>query len=247
MASAIYTDMASKDDLVKGVNDYFSGSYEITEGTAIPNVEDIKLGKFGRELELVMLFIDIRESTKIVDGFRRTTAARMYKSFLWGVTQIARANEGELRSFNGDGVLVAFIGKSKRTNATKAALQMSWFCKKVLKPKVEEYFTNNNQLNGLDFDFGIGIDVGKVLVVRGGIKGENNNDLVWVGNATNYAVKLSSLGGDGYNVYVSEEVYKNMAESSKFGGDAKQNMWEERVWTKMDNMKVYRSNWTWTP
>lgn len=239
--------MANKDDLTKDADTYFSGSYEITQGTAIPDVEDIRLGKFGRELELAMLFIDIRESTKIVDGFRRTTAARMYKAFLSGVTQIARANNGELRSFNGDGVLVVFIGDSRRTNAAKAALQMSWFCKKVLKPKVESFFATNNELKDLDFDFGIGIDAGKVLVVRGGIRGENNNDLVWVGNATNYAVKLSSLSNNGYNIFISEDVYKNMNKSSKFGGSPERDMWEKRYWTKMDNMLVYCSNWTWTP
>jgi len=109
--------MATKEGLINGVDSYFSGSYTITKGTVIPDVADIQLGKSGRELELAMLFIDIRESTTIVDGFRRTTAARMYKAFLWGVAQIAKANGGELRSFNGDGVLVVFIGDSKRTNA----------------------------------------------------------------------------------------------------------------------------------
>lgn len=238
--------MATKEEIIKEVDDFFSGSYEITQGNTIPDVDDIQLSQNGRELELAMLFIDIRESTKIVDGSRRITAAKMYKSFLWGVAQIARMNDGELRSFNGDGVLIAFIGKNKRTNAVKAALQMSWFAQKVLKPKVESLFQNNQQLQGLDFDFGIGIDVGKVLVVRGGIRGENNNDLVWVGNATNYAVKLSSLSKEEYHVYISEDVYKNMLDSSKYGGDPKRDMWEERTWTKMDNMTIYRSNWWWS-
>lgn len=236
--------MVTKNDLIKGVDDFFSGNYEVTQGTAIPDVADIQLGKNGRELELAMLFVDIRESTKIVDGFRRITAARMYKSFLWGIAQIARVNDGELRSFNGDGVLVAFIGDSKRTNAAKAALQMSWFCRYVLKPKVESYFKNNHQLDGLDFDFGIGIDVGKVLVVRGGIRGENNNDLVWVGNATNYAVKLSSASDDGYYVFITEDVYENMNKLSKFGGNPEQDMWERRSWK---GITVYRSNWWWKP
>lgn len=88
--------MVSKNDIITQVNEFFSGTYDITQGTAIPNVDDIQLGKNGRELELAMLFIDIRESTKIVDGSRRTTAARMYKSFLWGVAHIARMNDGEL-------------------------------------------------------------------------------------------------------------------------------------------------------
>ena len=238
--------MPNKEEIVKEVDNFFSGDYEITEGTVIPDVDDLKLGKYAKSLDLAMLFIDIRESTKIVDNSHRLTAARMYKSFLWGVAQIARMNGGELRSFNGDGVLIAFIGDLKRTNAAKAALQMSWFVQKVLRPKMESYFENNQELKDLEFDFGIGIDVGKVLVVRGGIRGDNNNDLVWVGNATNYAVKLSSLSNDGYHVYIAEDVYKNMYESSRLGGDPKRDMWEVRTWTAMGGITIYRSNWTWT-
>jgi class 3 adenylate cyclase len=48
----------------------------------IPDVKDLEFGKRGRESELAMMFIDIRESTKIVDGSRRITAAKMYNSFL---------------------------------------------------------------------------------------------------------------------------------------------------------------------
>ena len=239
--------MALKEDLQNLVDEYFNGQYEVSNGTVIPDVGDIEFGKKGRELELAMLFVDIRESTKIVDGFRRVTAAKMYKSFLGGVAKIARANGGQLCSFNGDGVLVAFIGNSKRTHATKAALQLAWFCKNVLQPKMHEYFAANNQLQDMKFKYGIGIDVGKVLVVRGGIRGENNNDLVWAGNATNYAVKLSSINDEGYHVYISKDVYDEMHESSRIGGVNKIDMWEKRVWPDMDNMVIYRSNWTWTP
>jgi len=241
--------MVTKDEIIKAVDDFFAGNYEVTDGRTIPEVADISFGKNGKEIELAMLFIDIRESTKIVDSLRRVTAAKMYKSFLWGVAKIAKNNDGELRSFNGDGVLVAFIGDRKRTNAVKAGLQMSWFAKNILKPKLDEIFNNNESLKNqeIEFDFGIGIDVGKVLVVRGGIRGENNNDLVWVGNATNYAVKLSNLSKEGKNIYISENVYKNMSDSSKYSNDnPKQNMWEERVWKAMDDAVIYRSGWTWS-
>lgn len=240
--------MASKDDLIKQTDDFFTGSYSVTAGRTIPDVGDIPFGKHGREMELAMLFIDIRESTKIVDSVRRVTAAKMYKAFLNGVARIARNNGGELRSFNGDGVLVAFSGDTKRTAAAKAALQMAWFAKKVLKPKLDAAFDANKTLRDQRFEFryGIGIDVGKVIIVRGGIRGENNNDLVWVGNATNYAVKLSSLADEDNHIYISEEVYKNMDDSSKEGGDPKRNMWERRLWTSMDDMPVYRSNWIWS-
>lgn len=237
-----------KEDIIKGVDDFFNGDYKVTDGRIIPNVDDVPLGKNGKEIELAMLFIDIRESTKIVDSLRRITAAKMYKSFLWGVAKIAKLNNGELRSFNGDGVLVVFAGETKRTSAVKAAMQMSWFARKILKPKLDAIFQNNQQLqnNKIEFDFGIGIDTGKILVVRGGIKGENNNDLVWVGNATNYAVKLSDLSKDGYHIYISEDVYKNMDKSSKFGGKPERDMWEPRSWTVMGGVNIYRSEWIWS-
>lgn len=235
----------SKDELQKDTTEFFSGNYAITSGNIIPDIPDLKFGKVGKELELAMLFIDIRNSTTIVDAFRRTTAARMYKTFLSGVAKIARSNSGELRSFNGDGVLVVFLGQYKRTQAVKAAMQMSWFCQKLLKPEVESYFKNNKILENSDFEFGIGIDIGTVLVVRGGIRGENNNDLVWVGNATNYAVKLSGLCADGYHVYISENIYKNMAEEAKLGGNPKVEMWEPMTWNAKGGLRVYRSNWTW--
>lgn len=235
--------MSDKKELTELVENYFTGDYVVTSGTVIPNVEDIAFGKVGRELDLAMLFIDIRESTKIVDGFRRVTAAKMYKSFLGGVAKIARQNDGELRSFNGDGVLVAFAGTSKCNNAVKAAMQMSWFCTEILKPKIQSYFQSNQQLQDLNFDFGIGVDTGKVLVIRGGMKGENNNDLVWAGNATNYAAKLSNISEDGYHLYISKEAYEKLNNDRKLGGDPERDMWEARTWKEMT---IYRTNWHWS-
>lgn len=188
------------EQLDKNVQTYFDSKYEIVEGKTVPDVDDLPLGPHGRLLDLTMLFIDIRESTRIVDGFRRLTAARMYKAFLSAVSQVARRQKGELRSFNGDGVLVVYHGDRMRSRAVQTALNLVWVCDNLIKPKMQKYFENNSELSDIEFDFGIGVDLGKVLVVRGGIRGENNNDLVWVGNATNYAVKLSSAGTLRFNL-----------------------------------------------
>lgn len=233
--------MSLKDDVVSDTDDFFSGTYSITDGREIPDVDDIKFGKFGRQLELAMLFIDIRESTKIVDSFRRTTAARMYKAFLSGVAKIARNYNGELRSFNGDGVLVAFNGDYKCNNAVRSALAMNWLIIKVLRPKLDKYFENNQSLNDMGFSCGIGIEVGDILVVRGGIRGENNNDLVWVGNATNYAVKLADRK-DGYTTHISSKVYGKLEDKNKYSNSSE----KENMWAKVKDESIYVSNWRWS-
>jgi len=51
----------------------------------------------------------------------------------------------------------------------------------------------------------VGVDTSKVMVVRNGIK--NNNDLVWIGRAPNIAAKLSAIRDPGYTSYISEAVF----------------------------------------
>lgn len=211
-----------RDNLINDTNYFFDGDYEVVQGRVVPSIDEIAFGKYGKEVELAMLFIDVKESTKIVDAFRLKTAARMYQSFLRGVTLIALKNSGEVRSFNGDGVLITFYGDSKCNNAARSALQMMDFIKNILKPKLRTYFANNKQAQNLIFDCGIGIDVGNIFVVRGGAKGDDNNDLVWVGNPTNYAVKLSAqskvlvtsstseTSTTTYNIHITNRVYSNL-------------------------------------
>ena len=125
--------MGKLDRYKEGVNSFFGGEYEVVKTTSIPKVSDLRFGKHAKEVELVMLFIDLRESTKIMASVRRVTGARIYKSFLWGISKLAKDNSGEVRSFNGDGVLVAFVGGRKCNNAVKCAMQMKAFCREVLQ------------------------------------------------------------------------------------------------------------------
>jgi adenylate cyclase len=234
--------MGFKEDLEKEAQTFFDGLYAVTKGTAIPDVGDLAFGKVGRELDLAMLFVDIRESTKIVDAFRRSTAARMYKSFLYGVAKIALNRNSKLCSFNGDGVLAAFIGPRKNTDAVRAAMNLKWYGREVLAPGMKKYFDNNDEAEDLELDFGIGVHYGKVLVVKGGVRGDNNNDLVWVGNATNFAVRYSSLGSSPYNIHISESTLDE-AKYITVGGE-KRDVWEELTY---EGETVYRTNYHWEP
>ena len=255
-----------KDNLINDINIFFGGDYEVIQGRTIPSADEIAFGRYGKEVELAMLFIDVKESTKIVDAFRLKTAARMYQSFLRGITLIALRNGGEVRSFNGDGVLVTFYGDTKCDDAVRSDLQMRDVVKNILKPKLQSYFVNNKQIQNLIFDCGIGIDVGNIFVVRGGAKGDDNNDLVWVGNPTNYAVKLSaqskveyksSTGVSTttvYNIHITNRVYANLKpelKTIKGNGIFSSNIWSRQpsalgalLPSSLATTTIYRTNKT---
>lgn len=235
--------MANNDEYKTGIDSYFSGTYDVIKAEKVPGVSDVKFGNYGKKIELAMMFVDIEESTEIVDGFRSVTAARMYKSFLWAVTRIVKEHGGDVKSFNGDGLLVVFSGDKKNTNAAKAAFKINWFVKKILKPKIESYFRRNDKLASMNFNYGLGIDTGQVLVVRAGIKGEDNSDLVWVGNSTNFAVQLSSHSSSKYPIYITNDVFNKLNESAKTYLHSNTKIWEKTYWSKMNDKIIYRTNY----
>ncbi len=220
------------DELISLADDFFSGDYEIVDGRVVPSVEDLKFGKSGKEMDLTMLFVDIKDSTKIARNILRKTAARMYQTYLSGVSRIIRSKNGYIRSFNGDGLLAVFDTGNKNTDAVEAALKIVWFCSEVLAPKMDVIFASNSVLKDTRFSFGVGVDTGKILVVKGGIKGANNNDLVWAGNATNRAVKLAEKSNGIYRVHITNDVYSSLLPDSKYedpNATFKIDMWESML------------------
>lgn len=231
------------DKIEEDTGEFFSGSYEVQEARVVPSASDVKFGKFGKQMELAMVFVDIRESTKIVDGFRRTTAARMYKSFLQAIVKIVKKFDGDVKSFNGDGVLAVFGGDSKCNNAVLASYAINWYVSEVLRPKMEKYFSNNSKLQDMKFNYGIGVDLGTILIVRAGVKGTDNSDLVWAGNATNLSVKLNALSDEDNPTYITNRVYNKLNDKNLAYLNSDTKIWEKRYWTSMDKMIVYRTSY----
>ena len=209
--------MLNNNDLKFKLEKIFNEPYEKEYSATIPNSDDILLhSNHGMRVDLATLFVDLRDSTGMVRALTPADAARMYKSFLLGVSSVGKDNKGEVLSFNGDGVLIGFSGNNKEERAVIAGLQMSHFLHEALGPKMKNCFdTAKHQ----DFHFGVGITTGFVLVIRGGIPGEENNDRVWVGDSVNTAVKISNYSKNsiqtGDHVFISEEVFNELPEFLK--------------------------------
>jgi class 3 adenylate cyclase len=64
-----------------------------------------------------------------------------------------------------------------------------------------------------ELKFGIGISLGRALMIKAGYSGSGINDIVYMGDVVNSAAKLASRGSNGWGVppiFVDELVYRNL-------------------------------------
>lgn len=235
----------SETELLAMVDNYLAGDYETSVPQGIPEPADIPLGKKAAKLDATALFIDLRQSSDITNSFRRQTAAKMLKAYFDGAVRIVRQNDGQVRSFNGDGMLALFVGDSRSNNAAMAVFQLKWFVQNVLHPKLNRLFDGNEGARGqrLSFNIGCGLDDGDIYAVRVGIRG--TNDVAWVGRCTNTAAKLSDVLRGTSNIGVTRAVYDRL-NGRRLEKDGRQK-WSDEKWDTFGGLKrAYRtSNWWW--
>ena len=73
----------------------------------------LTFGNTGLKFEATVLYIDMRNSTEILNKHNRATVAKMHMAYFHTVVKIANSLGGEVRSFNGDSMLVFFKGPQK--------------------------------------------------------------------------------------------------------------------------------------
>lgn len=223
--------MGMKDDINKKVKAIMDENFVVEDVTYVPDITNTKLtfGNKGLKFEATVLFIDMRGSTGILNKHNKTTVAKIHMAYFHTVVKIATSLGGEVRSFNGDSMLVFFPGTTMKTlsNAVQAAMKMKYM---IAHGGVNDHLSKYSSI-----DFGIGIDDGKILCTKIGVGGDSNTkDLFWVGNAVNKAVVLGDGAQSPNHIRISKWVYDCLEDDVKY--HTKKNAWgqEEKVnmWTK---------------
>jgi adenylate cyclase len=227
--------MALLEELNGKIDAYVKQPYEIEETTVIPDTDNSKLtfGNKGLTCEYAFLFMDIRKSSQLHEKYGFTKAAKVYQSFHDINVRVIEENSGSVRAFDGDRVMGVFVSGSKNSNAVKAAMQIQWAIRNILNPKLETKIT-----------CGGGIDYGKILVTKiGKGRDKNNNDLVWIGKADNYASHLANAASN--TIIISTNSYNVLIDDRKVS-DGK-NMWQSKNLTLKNgtNVNCYESNYGW--
>lgn len=226
-------------ELQTNIKKVFQEHWTTRDGQVVPEPESLGLGNDAVKLEnATVLYADMSGSTSLVDRYKADFAAEIYKAYLASAARIIKTEGGTITAYDGDRIMAVFVGGFKNSSAAKAAFKINWAVSKLINPYLKTQYGNDSyQMSHV-----VGIDTSPIFAARIGVR--NDNDIVWVGRAANYAAKLSSLN-EGYSVYLTGDVFDKLHESTKFGGDPRRLMWEERLWTDMSNMRIYRSDWIW--
>lgn len=236
--------MGMKDDIIKKVNDIIDTTFVVDDVTYVPDIEDTRLtfGNKGLKFEATVLYIDINGSTDVLNKHNKDTVCKLHMSYFHTIVTIAKSLGGEVRSFNGDSMLVFFQGTTKASlsKAVKAAMQMKYMIsnEEGINPILSKYST---------IDYGIGIDDGEILCTKIGRGGDaNTKDLIWIGNPVNKSVRISELHKEPYNIGISSYVYDNLTDEVKFhtkkdqwGQDYNVDMWTRAVFNYNDTSYYY--------
>lgn len=233
--------MGMTDDLNAEVNKIIKEQWTTTDGRVVPETENIELGNKGVNLDATCLYADLAESTNLVKDYEATFAADVYKCYLNCACRIIRSQKGVITAFDGDRVMAVFIGDTRNTAAVRAALAINHAVTEIINPALKAFY--NAKLKDFQVRHSVGIDTGKVMAARTGIRGAN--DLVWVGRSANYAAKLCNLREGNYATWITGDVYDKIADRVKMTTDGTKNMWEERSWTAQGGLRVFRSSYYW--
>ena len=170
-----------------------------------PETKEIKarspVGLSGKEKETVVVFIDLREFTKLSEKKLPYDVVYILNKYYSVCGEIIESNKGRLDKFIGDGIMAIFDGSETSSenckNSIKTAQQIS-IAIKELNEQIKNDFSE-------ELRFGIGIHVGNTIV---GMMGYGNTVTeTVVGDNVNIASRLEELNKKyGSELVVSQDV-----------------------------------------
>lgn len=148
----------------------------------IPNDNQIPKSNLIYKLNCSIMFIDIRNSSKMTKTLGEKEMTKIYKMFSKIVIYFTEYYDGKINQIVGDGIFCTFTNDYEESSALKAinaAININKFLNNTFVP----YFNNNK-----NFKCGIGICTGEIYFTKLGSKGRNNvSAAAYPGKITNKA------------------------------------------------------------
>ncbi|SCG39355.1 Adenylate cyclase, class 3 [Micromonospora siamensis] len=242
--------MGVTDDITAAVGAVVNADWNVRTGTVVPTTDTVTLKNGAVEVDAVYLYADMANSSGLARDFAPRTAAKVIRAYLDATCRVIKFRGGQIRSFDGDRVMAIFMGGSKNSEAARCALNINYVVKEIVRPALEARLTSLKS-KGFELQHCVGVASGTALIVRGGVRNEDN-DLVSIGRPPNVAAKLSDVRAWPYASYITSDVFRRLKDEVKYKNPGKPN--QEIMWDgpySQDaggaSVTVYRSSWQWKP
>lgn len=220
----------------KRIDEILELDLQLSESRIVPKKENVGFSE-GKILDSAVLFIDMRGSTSLSQDKYPKTISKIYKAFFDCLGKVISWKIGaHIRGFAGDRLMAVFTPGDESCNiAVDTAIIMQTIITHILNPKIKKRW-------GAIINYGIGIDFGEMMAVRVGIYGGgSNSDLVWSGNAANYASKLADFEGVN-GIRITDSVYSKLTDHKLSESGA--NLWPNHHYLDLGSKKInyYKDN-----
>jgi adenylate cyclase len=150
----------------------------------------------GAEIELTLLFADVRGSTRLAEDVGATRFAELMQRFYRISNSIFITSDAMIDKPVGDEVIALYFPLFADDHATKAV-------RAALSLLVQ---TGHDSPDGAWLPVGAGVHTGNAFVGTVGVEGTNEYDITALGDAVNVTARLASAAAGG-EVLVSEDAY----------------------------------------
>ncbi|WP_310440348.1 adenylate/guanylate cyclase domain-containing protein [Sulfuricurvum sp.] len=181
------------------------------EVKSFPSIDKLTF-RNGFYVYATALFVDIRDSSKLINAHNRPALAKIYRSFISEVIAIMNGNQN-CKFINIDGDCVSGVYETP------------------LKSDVDSVFNDVSKISSLidilncklkkkritEIKIGMGLDYGRLLLIKAGFSGSGLNEVAWMGDALNTAARLCKKANKeySYEILVSSLIHQNLNNHNK--------------------------------
>lgn len=199
------------DVIKKTVRDALQGDPpEVSDSLEFPDITGGGAKRKWYKLdEIVVVFADLKNSTKLGINKYNASTARIYEASTKVGVQLLWSFHPKFLEVQGDGFFGVFHGEKARLRAMTTAMMLGHFSKYILEPQIKSTQGSSCPDTGLK----IGVASGPVLVKQIGINGSERP--VWAGKPVNYAAKCAEFG-KAHEVIITEQLYQRVVQDNDY-------------------------------
>jgi class 3 adenylate cyclase len=158
------------------------------------------------------VFIDIRDSSGLTTNHKRPTLAKIYRSFISEMVAVLNSDP-DVREVNIVGDCVWAVYKTTQKSNINDVFSLAAKVNTLIK-MLNHHFENKSIT---PIKIGIGIDYGRVLMIKAGFSGSGINDVIYMGDVVNRAAHLAHEAGRNWEppIFVGSVFQNNLNDHNK--------------------------------